>query len=68
MSIISNQICINEEILIYIYIYIRGAFNKFPDIYIQTFKIVVDFWKFSMLLLDIIFLFFLLCKSVYKPI
>ena len=25
------------------------AFNKFPDFFVQKFKIVVDSWKFSML-------------------
>ena len=25
-----------------VYIYIRGAFNKFPDVFLQVFKIVVD--------------------------
>ena len=31
---------------------IRGAFNKFPDFFfVQAFKIVVDSWKFTMLLL-----------------
>ena len=29
----------------------RGAFNKFPDFFVQIFKIVVDSWKFIMLLL-----------------
>ena len=33
---------------------IRGAFNKFPDIFIQAFKIVIDSWKFIMLLLYIL--------------
>ena len=41
-------------IYIYIYIYICGAFNKFPDFFVQAFKIVVDSWKFSMLLLYIL--------------
>ena len=27
---------------IHTYIYIRGAFNKFPDFFVQAFKIVVD--------------------------
>ena len=36
------------------YIYIRGAFNKFPGYFVQAFKIVVDSWKFSMLLLYIL--------------
>ena len=35
--------------------YVRGAFNKFPDFFfVQAFKIVVDSWKFSMLLLYIL--------------
>ena len=33
---------------------IRGAFTKFPDFFVQAFKIVVDSWKFSMLLLYIL--------------
>ena len=33
---------------------LRGAFNKFPDFFVQAFKIVVDTWKFSMLLLYIL--------------
>ena len=41
-------------IYIYIYIYIRGAVNKFPDCFVQAFKIVVDSWKFSILLLYIL--------------
>ena len=47
---------------IYIYIYICvcvcvcvcGAFNRFPDFLVQAFKIVVDSWKFSILLLYIL--------------
>ena len=35
-------------------IYIRGTFKKFPDFFVQTFKIVVDSWKFTMLLLYIL--------------
>ena len=35
-------------------IYIRGAFNKLPDFFVQAFKIVVDSWKFTMLLLYIL--------------
>ena len=34
--------------------YICGAFNKFPDIFVQALKIVVDSWKFSILLLYIL--------------
>ena len=33
---------------------LRGAFNKFPDFFVQAFKIVVDSWKFSILLLYIL--------------
>ena len=35
-------------------IYINIASNKFPDFFVQTFRIVVDTWKFSMLLLYIL--------------
>ena len=31
----------------------RGAYDKFPDFFVQAFKIVVDSWKFTMLLLYI---------------
>ena len=33
---------------------LRGAFNKFPDFFVQAFKIVINSWKFSMLLLYIL--------------
>ena len=33
---------------------VHGSFNKFPDFFGQAFKIVVDSWKFSMLLLYIL--------------
>ena len=33
--------------------HISGVFNKNPDLFVQAFKIVVDSWKFSMLLLYI---------------
>ena len=36
------------------YIDVRGPFNKIPDFLVQTFKIVVDSWKFSNLLLYIL--------------
>ena len=35
-----------SRIYIYIYIYI---FNKFPDFFVQAFKIVVDSWKFTVI-------------------
>ena len=31
--------------------YIRGAFNTFPDFFVHEFKIILDSWKFSILLL-----------------
>ena len=37
-----------------IYIYVRGAFNKFPNYFVQPFKIGVDSWQFKMLLLYIL--------------
>ena len=33
---------------------LRGAFNKFPDFFVQAFKIVADSWTFTMLLLYIL--------------
>ena len=38
------------------YRYLRGGFNKFPGFFffVQAFKIVVDSWKFNMLLLYIL--------------
>ena len=33
---------------------LRVAFNKFPDFFVQAFKIIVDSWKFSILLLYIL--------------
>ena len=38
----------------FICLHIRGEFNKFPDIFVQAFRIVVDSWKFAMLLLYIL--------------
>ena len=35
-------------------LHLRGAFNKFPDFFVQAFKIVVDSWNFTMLLLYIL--------------
>ena len=35
-------------------VHIQGAFNTFPYFFVQAFKIVVNFWKFSMLLLYIL--------------
>ena len=38
----------------YVFVYIHNAFNKFPDFFVQTFKIVIISWKFSILLLYIL--------------
>ena len=38
----------------YVCMYIRGVFSKFPDFFVQAFKIVVDSCKFTMLLLYIL--------------
>ena len=35
------------------YIYVRDEFNNFLDFFVQAFKIIVDPWKFSILLLYI---------------
>ena len=43
----------DDDVYIYIYIY-TSAFNKFPDFFVQDFKIVVDSLKFTMLLLYIL--------------
>ena len=59
MYIYAN-IYINTHTHTYVYthshthIYICDAFNRFPDIFVQAFKIVVDSWKFTMLLLYIL--------------
>ena len=36
------------------FVEIRDAFNKFPDFFVQAFKIVTDSWKFCILLLYIL--------------
>ena len=41
-------------ICVYICVCVCGAFNKFPDFFVQAFKIGVDSWKFIMLLLYIL--------------
>ena len=49
---------INISNYIYIYIYVCvcvcGSFNKFPDFFVQAFNIGIDSWKFTMLLLYIL--------------
>ena len=49
-----NHASINSYIYIYIYIHTHGAFNKFPDFFVHAFKIVIDSWKSSILLLYIL--------------
>ena len=51
---LANILLIKPMARIYIYLYIHGAFNKFPDFFVVAFKIVADSWKFSMLLLYIL--------------
>ena len=53
MSIMLNEICI--YIYIYIYIYIDVVHSiRFQLFFVQAFKIVIDSWKFSMILLYIL--------------
>ena len=54
MSLIYVCFFIYIYFYIYIYIYICGAFNQFPDFFVQAFKIVIDSWTFTMLLLYIL--------------
>ena len=42
------------SVYFYVYKYIRSEFNRFTDIFEQTFKFVVGSWKFSILLLYIL--------------
>ena len=57
------------EVIQSFFIYIRGAYDKFPDFFVWEFKIVVDAWKLTMLLLYIlwddwpIFIFFMISAS-----
>ena len=43
-----------KELGLHFNLLIRGAFNKFPDFFVQAFKIVVDSWELSMLFLYIL--------------
>ena len=47
---------VSKPIQLYVRLSLRplSTFNKFPDFFVQAFKIVVDSWKFSMLLLYIL--------------
>ena len=47
---------LNDQTILFqtIQISIPGVFNKFADFFVQAFNIVVDFWKFGMLLLYIL--------------
>ena len=51
-----NVLCGYAWMYIYIYtcVCVCGAFNKFPEFFVQAFKIAVDSWQFSMLLLYIL--------------
>ena len=45
---------VTRKVYVYFILILRGAFNKFSDFFVQAFKIVIDSWKFSMLLLYIL--------------
>ena len=48
-------VCVCVRYLSYKFVYVHGAFNKFPVFFfLQAFKIVVGSWKFTMLLLYIL--------------
>ena len=54
---ILNLVVLLYKLLLSMYYWwsvLQGAFNKFPDFFVQAFKIVIDSWKFSMLLLYIL--------------
>ena len=40
--------------LVILSIYLSTVFNKFPDFFVQAYKIIVDSWKFTRLLLYIL--------------
>ena len=42
-----------QLVLVNHFMKLRGAYDKFQDFFVQAFRIVVDYWKFSMLLLYI---------------
>ena len=51
---IKRLLQLNQKSSLYkIFFCLHGAFNKFPAFFVPAFKIVEDFWKFSMLLLYI---------------
>ena len=50
---IQNLICL-VFLVCFLYLMVRGDFNKFPEFFVQAFKIVVDSWKFTMLLLYVL--------------
>ena len=47
-------VCVCVCVCVCMCVCVCGEFNKFPDFFVQAFKIVVDSWKLSMLLLDIL--------------
>ena len=47
-------ICVCVCVCVCEFVCVCGIFNKFPDLFVQAFKIVVDTWKFTMLLLYIL--------------
>ena len=49
-SCVHQQKCVHKSYTLYR----RGALNRFPDFFVHAFKIVVDSWEFTMLLLYIL--------------
>ena len=43
-------VCVWVCMCVCVYVCVCGTFSKFPDLFVQVFRIVVDTWKFSMLL------------------
>ena len=47
-------VCMCVCVCVCVYRYIQDAYDKFPDFFVQAFKIVIDSWKYSILLLYIL--------------
>ena len=47
-------ICVCVCVCVCVWVCVCCEFNKFPDFFVQSFKIIVDPWKFIMLLLYIL--------------
>ena len=49
-----KEILLKKTNVSFIHFKLRSAFNKIPDFFVKAFKIFVDSWKFTMLLLYIL--------------